>query len=188
MELSRSSGTVNLKSLHREGGAEWAVAGTPLVAFPDKAGNNSYRYSDDAISDLTKGGKQLTLRFQSDAGGVVSLELKLYPTGAVIQTVMQVENHGQHDLLLDAHVDPLFLTLNNSASGLKPYSSIKGEHGFHSAGSASKAGEFPDWLVLENESAGESMLVGGEPASACSDGKPVSNPPPPVLRSMPGRF
>jgi Melibiase/Glycosyl hydrolase family 36 C-terminal domain len=162
MELSRSSDSVNLKSLHREGGAEWAVAGTPLVAFPDKAGN-SYRYSEDVISELAKGGKQLTLRFRSDAGGLLSLELKLYPTGSVIQTAMQIENRGQHDLPLDAHIDPLSLMLKNPAGGLKPYSSTKGEHGFHPSGSPTQSHEFPDWLVLENESAGESMLVGGEP-------------------------
>src|SRR5271154_558253 len=129
MELARSARTGNLKSLRREGGAEWAVAGSPLLAVPDKAGN-SYHYSEDVISDLTKGGKQLTLRFQSDAGGLLSLEFKLYPTGAVIQTAMQLENRGQHDLLLNPHIDPLFLTLKNPAGGLKSYSSTKGQHGF----------------------------------------------------------
>ena len=64
IELARSSGAVNLKSLRREGGAEWAVAGTPLVVSPDKSGK-PYLYSEDAISDLDKGGKQLTLRFES---------------------------------------------------------------------------------------------------------------------------
>jgi hypothetical protein len=112
---------------------------------------------------LDKGGKQLALRFRSDAGGLLSLELRLYPTGAVIQTVMQIENRGQHDLLLDAHIDPLFLTLKNPAKGLNPYSSLKGEHGFHLAGNLSQTNEFQDWLVLQNENAEESMLIGGEP-------------------------
>ena len=162
MELVRSSGTVNLKSLRRDGGTEWAVAGAPVVAFPDKAGN-LYHFSEDIVSDLTKGGKQLTLHFQSSAGGVLSLKLKLYPTGAVIQTTMQIENRSQHDLLLDAHINPLFLTLKSPAGGLKSYSSTKGEHGFHPAGGSLPNREFTDWLVLENEAARESMLVGGEP-------------------------
>src|SRR6202158_3062169 len=161
-ELARSSGAVQLRSLRREGGTEWAVAGTPLVAFPDKV-SSAYRYSEEAIFDLNKGGKQLTLRFQSDAGALLSLELKLYPTGAVIQTAMLIENRGQNNLLLDPHVDPLFLTLKNPAGGLKPYSSIKGQHGFQLGGSLAQRREFPDWLVRENEVAGESMLVGGEP-------------------------
>jgi Melibiase/Glycosyl hydrolase family 36 C-terminal domain len=162
IELVRSSGAVNVKSLRREGGAEWVVADTPLVASPDKSGK-PYQYSDDAISDLAKDGKQLTLRFRSDDGGLLSVQLKLYPAGAVIQTAMQLENHGQHDLLLDAHLDPLFLTLKSPASRLKSYSSVKGEHGFHSRGALSQERAFSDWLVLENEAAGESMLVGGEP-------------------------
>jgi hypothetical protein len=114
IELSRSSNAVRLKSLRREGGTEWAVAGTPLVAFPDKSGT-PYPFLDDSTSDLDKGGKQLTLRFKSDDGGLLALKLKLYPTGAVIQTAVRLENRGQHGLILDAHVDPLFLTLKNPA-------------------------------------------------------------------------
>jgi hypothetical protein len=161
-ELSRSTNTVHLKSLRREGGAEWVVADTPLVASPDKSGK-PYLFADDAISDLDKDGKQLTLRFKSEASGLLSLKFKLYPTGAVIQTAMQIENMGQHDLLLDDHIDPLFLTLKNPAGGLKSYSSVKGRHGFHLTAGHPPRREFPDWLVLENEAAGESMLVGGEP-------------------------
>ena len=162
IELARASGSVRLQSVRREGGAEWAVAGTPLVASPDKSGK-PYLFADDVISDLDKGGKQLALHFKSDAGGMLSLLLKLYPTGAVIQTAMRLENRGQHDLLLNSHIDPLFLILKNPAGGLKLYSSVKGQHGFHSAASVSPKREFPDWLVLENEAARESMLVGGEP-------------------------
>ena len=162
IELARTSNAVQLKSLRREGGAEWAVSGSPLVTFPDKS-KSRYHYSEDAISDLPKGGKQLALRFQSEAGGLLSLELRLYPTGAVVQTVTRLENRSQHDLLLEAHIDPLFLTLRNPAGGLKRYSSIKGQHGFHLTGSRLPEHKFPDWLVLENETAGESMLIGGEP-------------------------
>ena len=70
LELVRASGSVRLQSLRREGGAEWAVAGTPLITSPDKSGK-PYLFADDAISDLDKGGKQLTLRFKSDVGGVL---------------------------------------------------------------------------------------------------------------------
>jgi hypothetical protein len=162
IELARSSSSVQLKSLRREGGSEWAAAGSALIASPEKT-DKPYHYSDDTISQLDKGGKQLTLRFQSDSGGLFSLQLKLYPTGAVIQMAMRIENHSQHDLLLEAHIDPLFLTLKSPARGLKPYSSVKGQHGFYAIGDSSQKREFPDWLVLENETAGESMLVGGEP-------------------------
>ena len=161
VELARSPDTVNLKSLRREGGVEWAVAGTPLVASPEKAGK--YQFADDAISDLDKGGKQLALHFQSNSGGALSMLLKLYPTGAVIQTAMQLENRGPHNLDLDPHIDPVFLTLKNPAGGLKPYTSAKEQHGFKAVTNTSQKHEFPDWLVLENEGANESMLVGGEP-------------------------
>lgn len=162
IDLARSSAGVNLQSLRTVGGPEWAVTGAPLVAFPDKA-KSTYNYSEDEISDLDKGGKQLTLRFQSNAGGLLSLQLKLYPTGAVVQMAMRVENRSQHELALEAYIDPLFLALKNPARGLKPYSSMKGQHGFYVDGNLSQKREFPDWLVLENEDAGESMLVGGEP-------------------------
>jgi Melibiase/Glycosyl hydrolase family 36 C-terminal domain len=177
MELARSARTVNLKSLHRENGAEWAVAGSPLLAAPDKAGS-SYHYSEDVISDLTKGGKQLTLRFQSDAGGLLSLDFKLYPTGAVIQTAMRLENRSQHELFLNAQINPLFLTLKNPADGLKSYSSAKGEHGFHLQDGAAQKHEFPDWLVLENGAAGESMLIGGEPGLGVLGWKAEVDPSP----------
>ena len=160
--LNRFSDSVQLKSLRREGGADWAVSGTPFVAVPDKSGK-PYRFADDAISEIEKSGKQLVLRFRSDAGGLLSVTLKLYPTGSVIQMSMRLENHGQHDLLLDSHIDPLLLTLENPVGGLKTYSSTKDKHGFYpSAGSAQKR-EFADWLVLENQKSTESMLIGGEP-------------------------
>jgi Melibiase/Glycosyl hydrolase family 36 C-terminal domain len=162
LTLVRAGDSVGLKSLRREGGAEWAVAGASLVASPDKSGK-PYVFTDDAISEVDKGGKQLALRFKSDVGALLTLDLKLYPNGAVIQTAMHVENQGHQNLLLDAHIDPLFLTLKNPPGGLKPYSSVKGQHGFHPIARSSPKREFPDWLVLENEVAGESMLVGGEP-------------------------
>jgi hypothetical protein len=153
---------VFLTSLRREGGAEWAVAGSPLLASPERAGG-AYRYSQDSITTLAEGGKQLTLQFQSEEGGLLSLQLQLYPNGAVVKTAITVENHGQHPLQLDRHIDPLFLTLKNPAGGLRPYSSVKGQHGFHPASGTSSKHDFADWLVLENETSGESMLVGGEP-------------------------
>ena len=89
---------------------------------------------------------------------------------------LQIENRGQHNLLLDAHIDPLFLTLKNPAGGLKPYSSVQGQHGFQPAGNLSRAREFHDWLVLENEAAGESALVGGEPGLGVLGWKATTHP------------
>jgi hypothetical protein len=162
LTLVRAGDSVRLKSLRREGGAEWAASGKPLLAVPDKSGQ-PYRFTDDVVSELDKGGKELTLHFKSDDGGLLALELKLYPTGAVIQTAMQLENRGKHELLLDAHIDPLFLTLKNPSGGLKVYSSAKGQHGFYLTGTPSPKGGFTDWVVLENDVDAESMLVGGEP-------------------------
>lgn len=162
VELSRSAQGVRVKSLRREGGAEWAVANTPLVASPEK-GRKEYRYSGDDVSDLAKDGKQLTLRFQSDDGGLLSLMLKLYPTGAVVEMTTQIENRGEQKLLLNSRIDPLFLTLRNSTAGLKSYSSMEGQHGFKPSKSLAPDRQFDDWLVLENAAAGESVLIGGEP-------------------------
>jgi hypothetical protein len=163
MELTRSADKVQLKSLRGDGGAEWAVTGTPLIASPDKSGK-PYHFSKDAIEDSPRGAKQLTLRFESESGGTISLTLKLYPTGAVVEVATRIENHGQQDLALDPHIDPIFLTLKNPAEGLKPYSSAKDQHGFQPAGALSKVSrDFKDWLVLENARAGESALIGGEP-------------------------
>src|ERR1035441_2431658 len=52
--LARSSDAVQMTSLRREGGTEWAVSGTPMVAVPDKSGKH-YTFTDDSISDLDKG-------------------------------------------------------------------------------------------------------------------------------------
>src|SRR5580700_4767029 len=60
LTLVRAGDSVRLKSLRREGGAEWAVPGTSLLAVPDKSGQ-PYRITDDSTSNLDKGGKQLTL-------------------------------------------------------------------------------------------------------------------------------
>jgi alpha-galactosidase len=160
--LVRSSQTVELKSFRRAGGSEWAVPGSALIAFPDKE-KSEYRFSEDSISRLPKDGKQLTLHFRSESGGRLALSMKLYPGTAVIELAAEIENTGQKPLLLDAHIDPLFLTLQNPPSGLRPYSTVTGQHGFHLAGTLSSAREFQDWVVLENELSGESVLIGGEP-------------------------
>ena len=162
VEIVRAAHTVQLKSLRREGGAEWAVAGSPLVASPDKTGNQ-YQFSEDTVTNLPKDGKQLMLRFKSDSGGLLSLMLKLYPTGAVFEVSTRLENPSQKSLLIDSHVDPLFLTLKSPPEGLKPYSSVQGQHGFQAAGNLSNAREFHDWVVLGNDAVGESALIGGEP-------------------------
>jgi Melibiase/Glycosyl hydrolase family 36 C-terminal domain len=162
VELVRSSQTVELKSLRRAGGSEWAVPGAALIAFSCKE-KSEYRFSEDSISSLPKGGKQLTLHFRSESGGRLALSMKLYPGTAVIELAAKIENTGQKPLLLDAHIDPLFLTLQNPPSGLRPYSSVTGQHGFHLAGTLSSAREFQDWVVLENNVSGESVLIGGEP-------------------------
>ena len=162
VELAHAARTVELKSLRREGGAEWAVPDTPLVAFPDKS-DHQYAYADDTISDLPKGGRQLTLRFQSDSGGLFSLMLRLYPTSAVMELAARIENRAQSVLILAPHIDPLFLTLKNPTGGLKVYSSVPNQDGFQPVDSSSAAPEFHDWVVLGNEDAGESALVGGEP-------------------------
>ena len=44
LQLTLSSDFVSVKSLRREGGPEWAVAGTPLIAFPDEP-SKAYRLS-----------------------------------------------------------------------------------------------------------------------------------------------
>ena len=175
VELVRSSTAVQLKSLKRVGGAEWVVAGSPLLAFPERS-NNQYRFLDDEISNLPKDGKQLKLRFKSDSGGLFSLMLRLYPTGAVIELGAALENLGQHNLLLDSHIDPLFLTLKASLEALKPYSSVQGQHGFQPAGNLSSAREFRDWIVLENDAAGESALIGGEPGLGVLEWKATTRP------------
>lgn len=162
IELSRSGHRVQVKSMRLERGGEWAVGNASVVASPEKNGQE-YGYFEDAISDLPKGGKQLTLRFKSAAGGLLSLMLKLYPTDAMLEISTQIENRGQQNLLLDAHINPLCLTLKNPPNGLQPYSSVEGQHGFKAAGSLSTDRHFDDWVVLENPDAGESVLIGGEP-------------------------
>lgn len=162
LAIVQSARGVQLSSLRREGGAEWAVSGSPLLAMPDK-GPAHYQFADAAITDWKRGGKQLALRFKSDLGGLLSLMFRMYPTGAVIELATKLENQGQRVLLLNSQIDPLFLTLRNPGGGLKPYSAVAGQHGFHPAGNLSTARDFDNWLVLENGASAESALIGGEP-------------------------
>ena len=134
-----------------------------------------------SISDLPRDGKQLTLRFKSASGGLLSLMLRLYPTGAVIELATRFENLGQHDLLLDSHIDPLCFTLKNPPGNLTPYSSVQGQHGFQTAGSLSSPREFPDWTVLQNEVTGESALIGGEPGLGILGWKATARPSPAAI-------
>ena len=106
IELDRSSGTVQLASLRRVGGTELAIAGSPLISVPDKS-SKDYRFLDQAVASVPKGGQQLTLRFKSSSGGIFSLMLTLYPTGTVIEMKAKIENTGQKSLLLDSHIDPV---------------------------------------------------------------------------------
>ena len=175
IELTRSSGTVKLKSLRREGGAEWAVAGSPLVSFPDNSGKD-YQFLDDAVSNVPRDGRQLTLRFKSGSGGVFSLRLTLYPTSAVVEMSAKLDNLGHQPLLLDFHIDPLSLTLKEPPGGLKAYSSVQGQFGFQSAGSLSSDREFRDWVVLSNDLSGESALIGGEPGLGVLGWKATTHP------------
>ena len=174
LELNRSSGTVQLASLRREGGTEWAVPGSPLINIPDKSGKD-YRFADGAVSGVAKAGQQLTLRFKSSSGGIFTLMLTLYPKSTVIEMKARVENLGQKPLLLDSHIDPLSLTLKDPPD-LKAYSSVQGQFGFQSVGGVSIARDFPDWVVLRNESSGESALVGGEPGLGVLGWKATTHP------------
>ncbi len=80
--------------------------------------------------------------------------LTLYPTNAVIEMKAKLENQGMKSLLLDSHIDPLSLTLKDSPSEFKAYSSAPGQFGFQSAGSLPSVREFHDWVVLENNLTG----------------------------------
>ena len=175
IEIIRSSGAVQLKSLRREGGAEWAVAGSPLVSFPDKSGND-YQFLSDAVSNVPRDGRQLTLRFKSSSGGIFSMMLTLYPTSAVIEMSAKLENLGHQPLLLDSHIDPLWLTLKEPPGDLKAYSSVQGQFGFQSAGDLSSNREFRDWVVLSNDLSGESALIGGEPGFGVLGWKATTHP------------
>ena len=162
MELTRSDGGVQLKSLRRVNGGEWASAGASIVDFPEKA-SARYRFASDDIAALAKGARQLTLRFQSESGVQLTLELRMYPSCAVIEMAARMENRGRNVLSLKSWLDPLSFTLRNPAGDLKPFSSVQGENGFQPVGSLGARRDFGDWLVLENQSNGESALIGGEP-------------------------
>src|ERR1700721_1628064 len=97
LTLIHASDSVRLTSLRSENGAEWALAGTSLIASPDRS-NRPYQFVSDTVSDLEKGGRPLTLQFKPAHGGLLSLELKLYPSGAVIQPLMSPKTHRHQKL------------------------------------------------------------------------------------------
>ena len=114
--------------------------------------------------------------FQVRLGRPFFSNVELYPTGAVIELKAKVENLGQHDLLLDSHIDPLSLTLKDPPGDLKAYSSVQGQFGFQSAGGVSSVRDFRDWVVLGNELSGESILIGGEPGLGVLGWKATTHP------------
>ena len=59
---------------------------------------------------------------------------------------------------------------------MKAYSSVQGQFGFQSVGGVATARDFPDWVVLRNESSGESALVGGEPGLGVLGWKATTHP------------
>lgn len=175
VELVRSSGIVQLRSLRGEGGAEWAAPGSQLVTFPDKAGSD-YQFLDDTVSEVPKDGRQLTLRFKSGSGCIFSLMLTLYPTNAVIEMRARLENLSEKSLPLDSRIDPLSITLKDPPGNLRAYSSAQGQVGFQSAGSLANVREFRDWVVIENNLSGESALIGGEPGLGVLGWKATTQP------------
>jgi alpha-galactosidase len=162
VSLQQTASGIQLRSIHCNGGNEWAAAGTPLVKFPN-ASPESYTYNGQDISTAAPGGKKLTLHFRANSGARVSLSLELHDQGAVLRFGMLMENKGTHDIPLGVEVDPLLVVLKQPQGGLVPYSPVVGHHGFQQSGDLAQPRRFPDWLVLENRAAGESILIGGEP-------------------------
>ena len=177
LSLAQSKDVVQLSSLRREDGVEWAVSGSSLLAVPDKDGAK-YSFADAAIDNIEKDGKQLTLRFKSAAGGQISLMLRIHPTGAVVEMATLVENHGQKTLVLNPRIDPISVMFKAPPGGLTPYSSVRGEHGFQVAGRLAAPRDFKDWVVLENTQGGESVLIGGEPGLGILGWKASTQPKP----------
>jgi hypothetical protein len=171
--LSRAGDEVRVESLRRTGGPEWAVAGSRLSAFLEGQAIGALRLVADETTDFGGGAKQLALRFQSGTGGLLSLLLRIYPSGAAIEFAAELENKGERTLPLLFRIDPLSLTLKTP---LKPYSSIRDKHGFYLAGTLAAAREFKDWLVLENAEAGESALIGGEIGAGILDWRANTRP------------
>jgi len=161
LTLGRSAKGVQVDSLRLTGGEEWAVSGSPLTPWLQGT-DEQYRYFEEATRDVERGGKELALKFKADAGGVLTLLLRLYPKGAVIEFAATLENQGKNTLPLLSRIDPLRLTLKSSADGLKPYAPVRGQHGFQTAGDLSNERAFSDWLVLGNATSGEAALIGGE--------------------------
>ena len=160
LTLVRSAQGVHAESLRLTGGEEWAASGGPLTPWLQGTAEQ-YGYFEEATRDVNRGGKELALRFKADAGGVLTLLLRVYPRGAVIEFAATLENRGKATLPLLSRIDPLRLTLKSGVEGLKPYAPVRGQHGFQPAGDLSNERTFSDWLVLGNAS-GEAALIGGE--------------------------
>lgn len=171
MRLSISPENVKLESLRLNGGEEWSVAGTPFNAAVEGL-TGHFRYVGSELGRGPRGGQQLLLKFRSETGVLLSHILRMYPRVAVIESVAVLENMTQQPLRGITAVDPIALTLRAPKGALTPLSSDRRfagfypqSHGFRPVGDLSGSRRFEDWVVFQDLSAQESILVGGDLAA-----------------------
>jgi len=171
--LRTSSGGVVLGSLRHEGtGYEWTALDSPTGpsmqweggAPAGLAGDHGLSLQGGVVRPLPSGGMELILSFGTASSDLMLLlELRCYPGVAVVEYAALLENRGSETLPLVSWVDPLCLCLRRNGTDLHPYSADPGgAHGFHVTDPLGDEHVFADWAVLEDQHAGQSLLVGGD--------------------------
>ncbi len=175
LELVRTaSGGLLLGSLRNVlTGYDWAAVRTPTGVFlqgsqqgiPGTEDIPGFRVSDDQTRELAGGGKELAISFTDSATQArLWLFLRCYPSVAVIEYAARLQNSGSETLPLLFRIDPLCLYLKKKGGELRLYTAELGvgPHGFLSTRPLAGKSEFKNWVVFEDPTQRESLLIGGD--------------------------
>lgn len=174
LELSRTqNGRVQLGALRNlTTGHDWAAPRSPAGVYltsgegelAGAAPDSRFAFSDDRVAALPSGGKELIVIWShSQTKAKLSLAMRIHPVAAVIEYSARLENTGSEPLPLLFRVDPLAVVLGAARGGLRVHTADeKRGHGFFEAGALAPGREFPNWIVVEDSSSRESLLVGGD--------------------------
>ncbi len=196
MELARTSnGGITIASL-KEGGREWAMIDTEMgVAIEIQAGAEpvslqtaGYRLTGGVSNNLPGEGVELVLSFLNESNKAnCEFIIRCFPETSAFEFTARLTNRGKAPLPLIYRLFPLSLILRGEANNLNVFFvDAKGRHGFFASGHADAKREFDNWIVLEDTSAGESLMVGGDMGAGVLSFSAFVNPQSNCVRVLAG--
>jgi len=178
LEFENKTGGLALASLCRLSSEtsrapfEWALRGSPagpLVLVegakePVRPEDAGFVFESGQAGTSTDGAAELVVVWRNQTSrAVLSLSIRCFPDTAALEWTGALENRGSVPLPLVLGLWPLGLVLGQQPKNLRVLSADpKGRHGFYDAGPLVGTRSFDNWLVLDDATSKESLLVGGE--------------------------